>query len=110
MPQDVSAEFRDLDDTDPNILEKLDSLRVTYVIAGDILYIPYASIVCEKACGNTNSTSLCDVLHDECNTASPMSAHEEVSWVTCLCLFHFRHRHESFHYQLHYQTFNPETL
>ena len=58
MPQDVSAEFRDLDDTDPNILEKLDSLRVTYVIAGDILYIPYASIVCEKACGNTNSTSL----------------------------------------------------
>jgi len=58
VPQDVSADFRDLDDTDPNIFEKLGSLRVTYVIAGDILYIPYASIVCEKACGNANSISL----------------------------------------------------
>lgn len=43
--------LRTLDDKESEILSTLPSLRVTYVIPGDLVYIPYASLICEKACG-----------------------------------------------------------
>lgn len=34
--------------------ETLKTLRLTYVLPGDIFYIPYGSMVCEKALGEHN--------------------------------------------------------
>ena len=48
--------LRDLDDS--GALASLPSLRVTYIIPGDIMCIPFASLICEKTLGTGNSISL----------------------------------------------------
>ena len=48
--------LRDLDDS--GALAGLPSLRVTYIIPGDIMYVPFASLICEKTLGTGNSIAL----------------------------------------------------
>ena len=43
---------------DPGSLASLPSLRVTYIIPGDIMYFPCASLICEKALGTGNCIAL----------------------------------------------------
>ena len=53
----AGAKLRDLDEEscDP---DRLPSLRVSYVIPGDIFYLPFTSIVCEKSLGMSVSLRL----------------------------------------------------
>lgn len=55
--QDVSTYLADLNSETLNSLAnegRLASFRFVYAIPGDIIYLPFGSIVCEKACGANN--------------------------------------------------------
>ena len=50
--KDASCTLRDLDSTSP--LEQVRSLRVIYALAGDLIYLPFGTLICEKPCGSLN--------------------------------------------------------
>ena len=55
--QSAAAQLRDLDEESCN-QDRVPSLRVSYIIPGDIFYLPFSSLVCEKSLGMSISLRL----------------------------------------------------
>lgn len=55
--QSAAGKLRDLDEEACD-QDRLPSLRVSYIIPGDIFYLPFTSIVCEKSLGMSISLRL----------------------------------------------------
>ena len=51
--QDASCALRDLHEESP--LSEVRSLRIAYCLPGDLVYVPFGSLICEKSCGTSHN-------------------------------------------------------